>query len=387
MPQAPWHYLETGLYLADTEIIIFHALTPYHQITYNQSIMDKRLTKQVMVGKVAVGGGAPVSVQSMTSTKTTDIQATLNQIRELEAAGCEIIRVSVPDDESVKAFKALKAEAEAPLVADIHFRWELAVAAIKAGADKIRINPGNIGDERGIRAIVETAGEFGIPIRIGVNAGSLSANIRDTDLSLAEKLVAGALESIELVESFGFNNLVISAKAFSVPETVAAYRALAKEISYPLHLGVTESGTLQTGSVRSAVGLGILLAEGIGDTIRVSLSADPVHEVHVAQQILQALELRIFRPELISCPTCARCEVDLIPIAGEIEKQLKGSKSALKVAVMGCAVNGPGEARQADIGIAAGKGKGVIFIHGEPVKTVAEDAFVDELMKMIEEME
>lgn len=340
-----------------------------------------------MVGSVAVGGGAPVAVQSMTSTKTIDVKATISQIRQLEAAGCEIIRLSIPDEASVKAFKEIKRETEAPLVADIHFQWKLAVAAIKAGADKVRINPGNIGNEQGVRAIVETAGEFDIPIRIGVNSGSLSDKLRESDMTLAEKLVASAMESIKLIESMGFTDLVISAKAFSVPETIATYRALAKRIAYPLHLGITESGTLESGVVRSAVGLGILLAEGVGDTIRISLSADPVHEVYAAQQILQALELRQFHPQLISCPTCARCEVDLIPIANEIEAYLKKSNRSIKVAIMGCAVNGPGEARQADVGIAAGKGKGVLFKRGEPVKTISEDAFIDQLTKMIEEMD
>ncbi|HEX21104.1 MAG TPA: flavodoxin-dependent (E)-4-hydroxy-3-methylbut-2-enyl-diphosphate synthase [Actinobacteria bacterium] len=346
--------------------------------------MSKKLTKQVMVGNVAIGGGAPIAIQSMTNTKTINIAATLQQIHRLEAAGCEIIRISLPDEPSVKAFKQLKKEAQAPLVADIHFRWELAVAAIKAGADKVRINPGNIKDKDGIKKIVATAGLHNIPLRIGVNAGSLSDIIRDSDLANAEKLVVSALESVALIESMGFTDLVISAKTFSVPEALTVYRTLAAKLDYPLHIGITESGTKKSGSLRSAVGLGILLSESIGDTLRVSLSADPVEEVYVAQQILQILELRRFHPELVSCPTCARCDIDLIPIANELEERLSASRAPLRVAVMGCVVNGPGEARQSDIGIAAGKGRGVLFKDGRIIKNVAEENFVDELMKLVQ---
>jgi len=345
--------------------------------------MNKKLTKKVMVGNVAIGAGAPVAIQSMANTKTKDIDATRKQINRLEGAGCELIRLSVPDEPSIRAFKELKKSAKVPLVADVHFRWELAVAAIKAGADKVRINPGNISDKSGIKKIVNTASKYDIPIRIGVNAGSLSQNIRDANMANAAKLVAGALESIALIESMGFNNLVISAKAFSVPEAVAAYRALADKVDYPLHIGITESGTIKSGSLRSAIGLGILLAEGIGDTLRVSLSADPVEEVYVAQQILQTLELRQFHPELVSCPTCARCDVDLIPIANELEERLSESDVPLRVAVMGCVVNGPGEARQSDVGIAAGKGRGVLFKNGKVIRNVAEEDFVEELMKLV----
>lgn len=337
-----------------------------------------------MIGNVTIGGGAPVAIQSMVNTKTTDIAATLNQIKRLEAAGCEIIRVSVPDEASVAAFKEIKKGAQAPLVADVHFRWQLAVEAIKAGADKIRINPGNISDKKGIKKIVATARSYGIPIRIGVNAGSLSAKIRDSDLSSSDKLVAGALESVALIESMDFSDLVVSAKSFSVPEAVAAYRSLATKIDYPLHIGITESGTLKSGSLRSAIGLGILLFAGIGDTLRVSLSADPIEEVHIARQILQILELRRFQPELVSCPTCARCDIDLIPIANELERRLgAGQAPPLRVAVMGCVVNGPGEARQSDLGIAAGKGKGVLFKKGKIIKNVAEKDFIDEIMKLV----
>lgn len=338
------------------------------------------------MGGVPIGGGAPTTVQSMTNTDTGDFEATLAQVKRLESAGCEIIRVSIPDEKSIKSFSELKKESAVPLVADIHFRADLAVAAIKAGADKVRINPGNIGGKEAVAKIVEAAGERRVPIRIGVNAGSISAGFRDLDLPLSRKLVDSALESIELVESLGFKEIIVSAKAYSVTETIETYRELAKRIDHPLHLGVTESGTLKSGSIRSAVGLGILLWEGIGDTVRVSLSADPVHEVHIAQQILQALEIRRFRPELIACPTCARCEVDLIPIARKVEEKMAGMTKPIKVAVMGCSVNGPGEARQADVGIAAGKGKGVIFKKGEPVETIPERLFIDRLLELIEDL-
>lgn len=343
--------------------------------------------KQIFVGNVPIGGGAPVVVQSMTNTKTSDISATLKQIKQLEEAGCEIVRLSIPDQASVNTLKALKGEVAVPLVADIHFQWKLAVAAIKAGADKVRVNPGNIGGPEEIRAIAEVAGEYKIPLRIGVNAGSLNERIRQTNESPSRKLVASTLESIELLESMGFNNLILSLKSYNVLETIEAYREIAKVTDYPLHLGITESGTLFTGSVRSAVGLGILLAEGIGDTVRVSLAADPLHEVKVAQQILQALELRRFHPELIACPTCARCEVDLIPIAQRVEEKLSILDLPFKVAIMGCIVNGPGEARDADAGIAAGRGKGVLFKKGIPVKTIPEENFVEELIRALEELE
>lgn len=341
-------------------------------------------TKIIDVGGRAVGGGAPVSVQSMTNTKTSDIEGTLKQITALADAGCEIVRVSVPDNDSVAALPLIIQGSPVPVVADIHFRADLAIRSIEAGAHKIRINPGNIGDSEKVRAVAVAAKRAGIPIRIGVNAGSLSKHIRALDLPAAEKLVLSAVENIELLESFGFYDIVVSAKSSGVMETVAAYRLLAARMDYPLHLGVTESGTRESGSLRSAVALGILLADGIGDTLRVSLAADPVYEIDVARGILQAVGVRRFYPEVIACPTCARCEVDLFPIAEALEARIKGSGKPIKVAVMGCVVNGPGEAEEADIGLAAGRGKGVIFERGRPVKTVREEEFLVELIKAFE---
>ncbi len=347
--------------------------------------ISRKSTRQVKVGGVAIGGGAPIAVQSMTNTKTFDVEATVAQINALEAAGCEIVRVSVPDERSAAAIPALKEAIDIPLVADIHFQAGLAVAAIEAGADKVRINPGNIGGQEETAKVVEAAAAAGIPIRIGVNSGSLSREIRESPAPMPEKLARSAIENIELVESLGFDKLVISVKSSNVMETVEAYRLLSAQTDHPLHLGVTESGTLERGAVKSAVALGILMAEGIGDTVRVSLTADPVHEISIARQILQALDIRRFSPEIISCPTCARCEVDLIPIAERLDDHLKSSTKIVKVAVMGCVVNGPGEAAEADVGLAAGRGKGVIFAKGKPVKTIGEADFAAELLKAVDD--
>ncbi len=343
-------------------------------------------SKKIMVGEVAVGGGSPVSIQSMTNTKTFDVPSTIEQINQLAAAGCEIIRVSVPDDNSAAALESIIKAAPVPIVADIHFRAELAVRAIEAGVAKVRINPGNIGDSAQVKLVAEAARQAGVPIRIGVNAGSLSKRIRALDISPTDKLVASALENIEELERFGFTDIIVSAKSSDVMETVKAYRALARQVDYPLHLGVTESGTRHTGAIRSAVGIGALLADGIGDTIRVSLAAEPVAEIDVAKQILQAVGARRFYPEVIACPTCARCEVDLFPLAQALEDRLKESGKTLKVAVMGCVVNGPGEAADADVGLAAGQGKGVIFRGGKPVRTVLESEFLTELLAAVEEI-
>jgi len=351
------------------------------------SSTGRKPTKRIRIGKVIIGGGFPVAIQSMTNTKTADVEATVTQIIALQETGCEIVRVSVPDCESAAAFKEIKAQIDVPIVADIHFKADLAVAAIKAGADKIRINPGNIGGPEDIRKIVDAAGTAGIPIRIGVNSGSLSKQVRARPNSMAEKLADSALENISLLEESGFDNIVLSVKSSDVLETVKAYRVLSGKTDYPLHLGITESGTLESGTVKSAIGIGLLLAEGIGDTIRVSLTAEPVREIDVAKQILQALGIRRFHPEIISCPTCARCEVDLITIAARLERHLKGCNKLVKVAVMGCVVNGPGEASGADIGLAAGRGKGVIFRRGLAVKTIDETDFFSELIKMVDEFE
>jgi len=343
-------------------------------------------TKPVVVGNVTIGGGAPIAVQSMTTTDTTDPAATLAQIGALEAAGCEIVRVAIPRSDALEGFSAICASSPMPVVADIHFDHQLAIEAARTGASALRINPGNIGSMGRVDAVIEAAGEAGIPIRIGVNAGSLADEYADRDWPLADKLVASVVAFTEHFESRGFTNIVLSAKASSVTSTVAAYRALSKLVAYPLHVGVTEAGTSLSGTVKSAVGVGILLAEGIGDTIRVSLTADPVDEILVAWEILSALDLRRRTPELVSCPTCARCQIDLIPIAEEIERRLKTRESSLKVAVMGCAVNGPGEAREADIGVAAGQGVGLIFAKGKPLRKVPESEIVSALMEEVDRL-
>lgn len=345
-------------------------------------------TDQVMVGSVAVGGGAPVSVQSMTSTDTRDVAATLAQIARLHEQGCEIVRVAVPSKDALPAFGEICAQSPMPVVADIHFDHLLAIEASRLGAAKLRINPGNIGDMARVDAVIDAAGEAGIPIRIGVNAGSLDPRVRDDrEMSLPLKLVESALIFEEHFEGRGFSDIVISAKSSDVMSTVAAYRELARRTRHPLHIGVTEAGTLVAGTVKSSVGLGILLAEGIGDTMRVSLTADPVEEIKVAWQILSATDVRRNRPELISCPTCGRCQVNLIPIAEAVAERLSVMKTPLKVAVMGCVVNGPGEARDADIGVASGRGVGVIFAKGEVVRKVPEAQIVDALFEEIERMQ
>ncbi len=343
-------------------------------------------TRPVHVGKVTIGGGAPVVVQSMTSTDTVDATATLNQVRALADTGCEIVRVSVPSRAALKSFRTICAESPVPIVADIHFDHRLALGAIEAGAVKLRINPGNIGSWEKVDAVIDAAGEAGIAIRIGVNAGSLEDDIaQNEELTLPEKLVASSLRFVEHFEGRGFENIVLSAKAHDVPATIATYRALSRELpQVPLHLGVTEAGTVKQGTIKSAVGLGALLADGIGDTLRVSLTADPVEEPPVAWGILECLGIRRRGPELVSCPTCGRTQVDLIPIAEEVERRLKGVTKPISVAVMGCVVNGPGEAAGADVGVACGRGCGLIFRHGEVLRKVSEDAIIDELMREIE---
>ena len=345
------------------------------------------LTRRVMVGDVAVGGGAPVSVQSMCTTKTADAEATLEQIRRLAEAGCEIIRATVPDKASLEPFGRICAESPIPVVADIHFDHNLAIGAARHGAAALRINPGNIGSFERVDAVIDAAGEAGCAIRIGVNAGSLDPKVGErTDLTLPEKLVASSVAFVEHFEARGFDDIVLSAKAHSVPVTIETYRALSRELpDVPLHLGVTEAGTLRQGTVKNSVGVGILLAEGIGNTIRLSLTADPVEEVDVAWDLLGALGLRRLHPELVSCPTCGRTQVDLIAMAEEVSTRLSRVKAPISVAVMGCVVNGPGEARDADIGIACGKGQGMIFVHGEPLRKVDEEHMVDELFLEIEE--
>lgn len=333
------------------------------------------------MGRVLIGGKAPVSVQSMTTVPTDDVRATVKQIEALEEAGCEIVRVAVPDGKAAVALSDIKKAISIPLVADIHFDYRLALAALDAGVDKIRINPGNIGSKDRLAKIVLKAKEKKIPIRIGVNAGSLDKKY--SSRNLPEALVESALEHICFFESLKFYDTIISVKSSSVLKSIEAYRMLADKCDYPLHLGITEAGTVLSGTVKSSIGLGILLNEGIGDTIRVSLTSEPVKEVLVGFEILQSLGLRKERPELISCPTCARCEIDLIPLAEEIERRLMKSKKSIKVAVMGCVVNGPGEAREADIGLAAGKGSAVLFVRGKVIRKIKEHEMIEALMEEV----
>ena len=348
------------------------------------------MSKQIMVGGVAVGGGAPVSIQSMCNTATEDVEATVQQILRLEQAGCEIIRVAVPTEEAARAIPAIKARIHIPLVADIHFDYKLALLCAEGGIDKIRINPGNIGSKERVRAVADACRERGIPIRIGVNGGSLEKDLLARYGGVtAQALVDSAMGHVWLLNDCGFDDICISVKCSRVPVNMAAYQMLRAQTDYPLHLGVTEAGTKLQGTIKSSVGLGILLSEGIGDTMRVSLTADPVEEPPVAWGILQSLGLRRRGPEIVSCPTCARCQVNLIPIAEEVTERLKNYSAPLSIAVMGCAVNGPGEASDADLGVACGRGQGLLFSHGQIIGKVAEDQIVDALMaevdKLIEE--
>ena len=345
------------------------------------------MTKQIMVGKVPVGGGAPVSIQSMCSTKTHDVEATVDQILCLEEAGCEIIRVAVPDMAAAKAVGAIKSRIHIPLVTDIHFDYKLALECAAQGADKIRINPGNIGGEDRVKAVVEACRARRIPIRIGVNGGSLEKElVKKYGGPTPEALVESALGHAALLEKFDFTDICISVKCSSVPVTMAAYRLLSERCPYPLHLGVTEAGTPSMGIIKSAMGIGGLLCLSIGDTLRVTLTADPVEEIYAAKKILRAAGLRQDGPNLIACPTCGRTNIDLIPMAEEVERRLSGCTKRITVAVMGCAVNGPGEASQADVGIAGGRGEGLLFRKGEILRKVPQDQLVDALMAEIEKL-
>lgn len=350
--------------------------------------LARERTRRVMVGSVPLGGGSPVVVQSMTCTPAVDADATLAQVNALVDAGCDLVRVTVPSREALGPFERICRESPVPIVADIHFDYRLAIGAVRAGAAKLRINPGNIGDWERVDAVIDAAGEAGAAIRIGVNAGSLDKRIAERDgLTQPEKLVASSLEFVEHFEKRGFDDIVLSAKAHSVPTTIETYRALSRELPHvPLHLGVTEAGTVQQGTIKSAVGLGVLLAEGIGDTMRVSLTADPVEEPPVCWGILQSLGLRRRGPELVSCPTCGRTQVDLIGLAEEVGERLKGCSKPISVAVMGCVVNGPGEASDADVGVACGRGVGMVFRHGEVIRKVPEDQIVDALMEEIDRL-
>ena len=344
------------------------------------------MTKQIKVGSVAVGGGAPVTIQSMCNTRTEDTAATIRQIHALEAAGCEIVRVTVPTMEAAQALSTIRDAISIPLVADIHFDYRLALEAAARGADKIRINPGNIGGEDRVKAVVDACRAHRVPIRIGVNGGSLEKELlAKYGRVTPEALVESALRHVRLLEKFDFTDVCISVKSSDVPLNIQAYRLLHETVDYPLHLGVTEAGTPTMGLVKSAVGIGALLCDGIGDTMRVSLTADPVEEVYAAKKILQACGLRRSGVNLISCPTCGRTSYNMIPIAEELERRLAGCEKKLTVAVMGCVVNGPGEASAADLGVAGGNGEGLIFRKGKVLYKVPEEKLVDALMAEIEQ--
>lgn len=349
--------------------------------------MERRVTRQLEVGKVKVGGSAPVAVQSMTNTKTSDPVATLEQIHRLAEAGCDIVRCAVPDMAAAEGLKTIVAQSPIPVIADIHFDYKLALAAIEAGVDGLRLNPGNIGGNDRVAAVVEVAKKRNIPIRIGVNAGSLPKDLLEKyGHPTAEALVEAAWRHIRILEEMDYRNIKISLKAHDVPLTLAAYRLMAGQCDYPLHVGITEAGTVNSGIIKSAVGIGTLLAEGIGDTIRVSLTGDPVREVKVAFEILKSLGLREYGPTLISCPTCGRTQINLEKLALEVEKRLAEISEPITVAVMGCVVNGPGEAREADVGIAGGINEGLIFRKGQVLKKVAEADIIDELFAEIEKI-
>ena len=345
------------------------------------------MTKQIMVGGVPVGGGAPVTIQSMCNTRTDDVTATVEQILRLEAAGCEIIRVAVPDMAAAGAVGAIREKIHIPLVVDIHFDYKLALECVAAGCDAVRINPGNIGGEDRVKAVANACKAKGLPIRIGVNGGSLEKPLLAKYGGVtAEALVESAFGHIALLNRYDFDDICVSLKSSSVPITMAAYRLMSEKSNYPLHLGVTETGTPRMGVLKSAVGIGGLLAMGIGDTIRVSLSADPIEEVYAARDILKVSGVRKEGPELISCPTCGRTRIDLIGLAQQVEERLQTVTKPITVAVMGCVVNGPGEASAADVGIAGGDGVGLLFRRGEIVKKVPQEQLVDELFKMIDEL-
>ena len=347
-------------------------------------MIERKKTRRIYIGDVPIGDGAPVSVQSMTNTKTTDTGATVAQINALQAAGCDIVRLAVPDMAAALNLGNIIAKVNVPLVADIHFDYKLALEAIRQGIAALRLNPGNIGGEENVRAVVQEAKKYHIPIRIGVNAGSLDRALLEKYGSVtAEALVESALQHVHILEQQDFFDLKISLKAHDVPLALEAYRLMSEQVDYPLHLGITEAGTVRTGMIKSAVGIGALLAQGIGDTFRISLTGDPVTEVKVANEILKSLGLREYGPTLISCPTCGRTCIDLTGIAEEVEARLADIKQPISVAVMGCVVNGPGEARGADVGIAGGKGSGLVFRRGEIVRMVDEKDLVDELFKEI----
>lgn len=355
------------------------------QTTMSATIKNRRKTLCVNVGKVPIGSGYPISVQSMTKTDTKNVNATVKQIKNLEKAGCEIIRLAVPDMEAAKAIGTIKQSVSIPMIADIHFDWRLALEALKQGVDGLRINPGNIGTKWKVAEVVKAAADRSVPIRIGVNAGSLEKNLlAKYGHPSPEALVESASGHIDILENLGFKSIKVSLKASNVPATIAAYRLFSKKYRYPLHVGISEAGPPSTGIIKSSVGIGILLSEGIGDTIRVSLTAEPAEEVRVAYEILKALHIRKKGAEIISCPTCGRCNIDIKKLAAKVEAKLKKIKKPITVAVMGCVVNGPGEAREADFGIAGGKGRGILFKKGKIIKQVKEEDLFNALLKEIE---
>ena len=347
-----------------------------------------RKTREIKIGNLYIGGENPIIIQSMTNTPTEDVEKTVAQIKELEKAGCELVRVTVNTEKAAEAIKEIKKQINIPLVADIHFDYKLALKAMENGIDKLRINPGNIGDDEKVRLVVEKAKELNVPIRIGVNSGSVEKKILEKyGRVTADGMVESAMYHVNLLEKYGFNNIIISLKASNVKMMVDAYRKISELVDYPLHLGVTEAGTEFQGTVKSAIGIGSLLVDGIGNTIRVSLTENPVEEIKVAKEILKVLGLRETGVEIVSCPTCGRTEIDLIGLAKKVEKEFENEQRNIKIAVMGCVVNGPGEAREADYGVAGGKGEGVLFKKGEIVKKVKESEILVELKKMIMEDE
>lgn len=349
-------------------------------------VQKRRVTRQIRIGNVDIGSDAQVSVQSMTNTQTQNVDATVAQIHSLEKVGCEIIRVAVPDMEAALAIEKIKARIGIPLIADIHFDYRLALASAKAGADALRINPGNIGEAKKIKAVVDCAKDHQIPIRIGVNAGSLEKEIESRLGTTAQAMVESALRNIKILEDLDFHDIKVSLKASDVERTVTAYRLLAPQTDVPFHIGVTEAGGLIAGIAKSSIGIGMLLAQGLGDTLRVSLTRDPVEEIRTGYEILRALGIRSRGPELISCPTCGRCKIDLFKIAEQVENALLERSSKIKVAIMGCVVNGPGEAKEADIGIAGGDGKGILFKKGKVIRKIDQENLVNELLDEIDSM-
>jgi (E)-4-hydroxy-3-methylbut-2-enyl-diphosphate synthase len=347
----------------------------------------KKTTRQIRIGNVLIGGGAPCSVQSMCSTDTRDVTATLDQIGRLAAAGCELVRCAVPDMTAAEALASIKTASALPVIADIHFDYKLALTVLAGGIDGLRLNPGNIGERWKVEEVVRAARERLVPIRIGVNAGSLEKELLEKyGHPTADAMVESALGHVRILEELGYDQIKISLKASDVMKTVAAYRLLAQQVDYPLHIGITEAGTIFSGTIKSSVGLGILLADGIGDTMRVSLTGDPADEVRVGYEILKALGLRQRGVNFVSCPTCGRCQINLIQVAEEVEKRLAGIDKPLTVAVMGCVVNGPGEAREADVGIAGGRGEGLLFRNGEVVRKVPESQMADALLAEVEKI-